>query len=259
MTIGRRQELEARIARLESELRAAKAELSNLTDEVHVNPSLPLPLNDYRRYGRQMILDGFDHPVVKGQLKLRKASVLVVGAGGLGCPAIQYLSAAGVGTIGIVDNDVVELSNLQRQVLHCDATVGMQKTDSAKLAAERIQPNIRVVTHTCSLTKANAKDILSAYDIILDCTDNLPTRYLLSDTAVRLNKPLVSGAALKFDGQLCVYNLGPDGPCYRCIFPKPPPREGEGTCEEVGVLGAVTGVIGTLQALEAVKIITSIH
>ncbi|KIO34587.1 hypothetical protein M407DRAFT_13392 [Tulasnella calospora MUT 4182] len=215
-----------------------------------------MALHEYRRYGRQMVLDGIG---LSGQLKLKKSSVLVVGAGGLGCPAIQYLAAAGVGTLGIVDHDVVELSNLQRQILHSDTTIGLPKAESAKAASERLQPMIKVVSHACSLNAANARAILSKYDIILDCTDNLPTRYLLSDTAVLVGKPLVSGAALKFDGQLCVYNLGNTGPCYRCIFPKPPKRDGEGTCEEVGVLGVVTGVIGTLQAMEAIKIITGLR
>ncbi|KAG5653797.1 hypothetical protein H0H81_010467 [Sphagnurus paluster] len=167
-----------------------------------------LPLLDYQRYGRQMILDGFG---LSGQLKLQEASVVVVGAGGLGCPALQLNSHL------IVDAIITALS------------------------AE------------------NAISLLGPYDIILDCTDNAPTRYLLSDTAVALGKPLVSGAAQKFEGQLCVYNLGDAGPCYRCLYPKPPAQEMVGTCEETGILGAVTGVIGNLQALEAIKIITGLH
>ncbi|KAG8954259.1 Urmylation protein [Tulasnella sp. 424] len=256
--------LEAKISDLQAQLSRAKADLEHLlarnpaqdNESSAVQNTLPMTLSEYRRYGRQMILEGIGLP---GQLKLKNASVLVVGAGGLGCPAIQYLAAAGVGTLGIVDHDIVELSNLQRQILHSDATIGVAKAQSAKAAAERLQPLIKVVPHVCSLDPINARDILSKYDIILDCTDNLPTRYLLSDTAVLVGKPLVSGAALKFDGQLCVYNLGSAGPCYRCIFPKPPKRDGEGSCEEVGVLGVVTGVIGTLQAMEAIKIITGLH
>ncbi|KAG8874899.1 Urmylation protein [Tulasnella sp. 331] len=255
------QELEDRIAILEKEVNSVKKELENLRNTTHMElpvtrQGLPFPLQDYRRYGRQMVLDAFGLPA---QIKLRDASVIVIGAGGLGCPAIQYLAATGVGKLGIIDNDIVELSNLQRQILHCDATIGWPKVSSAKLEAERINPRISVATRQCLLDSANAKDILSGYDIILDCTDNLPTRYLLSDVAVHLGKPLVSGAALKFDGQLCVYNLGEDGPCYRCLFPKPSPREGEGTCEDVGVLGVVTGVIGTLQAMEAIKLLTNLH
>ncbi|KAI8969851.1 hypothetical protein BD414DRAFT_253186 [Trametes punicea] len=230
-----------------------------------VEPQPSLPLADYRRYGRQMILDGFG---LDGQQRLRKASVLVVGAGGLGCPALQYLAAAGVGTIGIVDHDNVDISNLQRQVLHTEARVGMPKVLSAAEAIKQMNSNIVVNTTTTALTSTNALELLAPYDLILDCTDNLPTRYLLSDTAVRLGKPLVSGAAQQFEGQLCTYHLplkasGQEqqerGPCFRCLFPKPPAPEMAGSCEELGVLGAVTGVIGNLQALEAIKIITGLH
>ncbi|KAG8937047.1 Urmylation protein [Tulasnella sp. 418] len=217
---------------------------------------LPLPLQDYRRYGRQMILDGFG---LAGQLKLQKTAILVVGAGGLGCPAIQYLAAAGIGKLGIVDHDVVELSNLQRQILHSDATIGMPKVDSCKLGVQRINPRVEVVTYNVSLTPLNAKQILSNYDVVLDCTDNLPTRYLISDITASTRTPLVSGGALKYDGQLAVYNYGEDGPCFRCVFPKPPPKDAEGSCEESGVLGVVTGVIGTLQAMEAIKLIVGLH
>ncbi|KAI0364751.1 hypothetical protein BV20DRAFT_1125413 [Pilatotrama ljubarskyi] len=231
-----------------------------------VEPQPQLPLGDYRRYGRQMILDGFG---LEGQLKLQKASVAVVGAGGLGCPALQYLAAAGVGTIGIIDHDNVEISNLQRQLLHTEARVGMPKVLSATEAIRQINSRVRVNPITTALTSANALELLAPYDLILDCTDNLPTRYLLSDTAVRLGKPLVSGAAQQFEGQLCTYNLPLDttagqkglerGPCYRCLFPKPPAPDMAGSCEELGVLGAVTGVIGNLQALEAIKILTGLH
>ncbi|KAI0353810.1 hypothetical protein OH77DRAFT_1457885 [Trametes cingulata] len=231
-----------------------------------VQPQPPLPLGDYRRYGRQMILEGFG---LEGQLKLHQASVLVVGAGGLGCPALQYLAAAGVGTIGIVDHDIVEISNLQRQVLHTEARVGMPKVLSAVEAIRHMNSRTQVNPIATALTSANARDLLEPYDLILDCTDNLPTRYLLSDTAVQLGKPLVSGAAQQFEGQLCTYNLPlkdtarkekqDRGPCFRCLFPKPPAPETAGTCEELGVLGAVTGIIGNLQALEAIKIITGLH
>ncbi|KAI0648849.1 hypothetical protein C8Q79DRAFT_998816 [Trametes meyenii] len=228
-------------------------------------PQPQLPLEDYRRYGRQMILDGFG---LQGQVKLQKASVVVVGAGGLGCPVLQYLAAAGVGTIGIIDHDHVELSNLQRQILHTEARVGIPKVLSAAEALKQINSRVRVNPVSLVLSASNAIELLAPYGLIIDCTDNLPTRYLLSDTAVRLGKPLVSGAAQQFEGQLCTYNLPlpPDneglrdrGPCFRCIFPKPPPPEMAGSCEELGVLGAVTGVIGNLQALEAIKIITELH
>ncbi|KAJ7105747.1 hypothetical protein C8R43DRAFT_1140723 [Mycena crocata] len=217
---------------------------------------MQLALEDYSRYGRQMILDGFGLP---GQLKLQSSSVVVVGAGGLGCPALQYLAAAGIGRIGIIDHDVVEVSNLQRQILHDESKVGMPKAESAARALKQMNSRLTVDAVSHALTPDNAIELLSPYDIILDCTDNAPTRYLLSDTAVALHKPLVSGAAQKFEGQLCIYNLGPEGPCYRCLFPTPPARELVGTCEETGILGAVTGVIGNMQALEAIKIITGLH
>ncbi|KAI6155337.1 hypothetical protein BKA82DRAFT_991737 [Pisolithus tinctorius] len=212
--------------------------------------------SDYLRYGRQMILDGFG---LEGQIKLQRSSAVVVGAGGLGCPALQYLAAAGVGHIGIIDHDKVELSNLQRQVLHSEQMIGKPKAYSAAEAIRRINSGIQVTTLTEMLSPSNALSLLQPYDVILDCTDNAPTRYLLSDTAVRLGKPLVSGAAQKYEGQLCIYNLGQNGPCYRCIFPKPPAPQAVGTCEETGILGAVTGIIGNMQALEAVKLITGLH
>ncbi|KAK0480267.1 hypothetical protein IW261DRAFT_122926 [Armillaria novae-zelandiae] len=215
-----------------------------------------MQLDDYRRYGRQMILDGFGLP---GQLKLQNASVVVVGAGGLGCPALQYLAAAGFGRIGIIDHDVVELSNLQRQILHNESTIDLPKAESAAQSLRRLNSRLNLDVVTDALTPQNALSLLQPYDIILDCTDNAPTRYLLSDTAVALGKPLVSGAAQKFEGQLCCYNLGPDGPCYRCLFPTPPAPETVGTCAETGILGAVTGVIGNMQALEAIKIATGLH
>ncbi|KAJ7043294.1 hypothetical protein C8F04DRAFT_944591 [Mycena alexandri] len=217
---------------------------------------MQLALDDYPRYGRQMILDGFGLP---GQLKLKNSAVVVVGAGGLGCPALQYLAAAGTGRIGIIDHDVVEISNLQRQILHDESKVGISKAESAARALRLINSRLTIDAVDHALTSDNAVELLSPYDIILDCTDNAPTRYLLSDTAVALGKPLVSGAAQKFEGQLCTYNLGPEGPCYRCLFPTPPARELVGTCEETGILGAVTGVIGNMQALEAIKIITGLH
>ncbi|RPD54292.1 hypothetical protein L226DRAFT_516044 [Lentinus tigrinus ALCF2SS1-7] len=232
-----------------------------------VEPAPQLSLEDYRRYGRQMILDGFG---LEGQLKLHQASVVIVGAGGLGCPALQYLAAAGVGTIGVIDHDVVEMSNLQRQVLHTEARVGIPKALSAAEAIRQLNSHVKVNPVTIALTAENALELLAPYDLILDCTDNLPTRYLLSDTAVQLGKPLVSGAAQQFEGQLCTYNLplkddcekneeARRGPCFRCLFPKPPAPELAGSCEELGVLGAVTGVVGNLQALEAIKILTGLH
>ncbi|KAL5526864.1 hypothetical protein ACEPAF_8591 [Sanghuangporus sanghuang] len=220
-------------------------------------------LSDYWRYGRQMIIDGLGLPA---QVKLQNSSVLVVGAGGLGCPALQYLCSAGVGRIGIVDHDIVELSNLQRQVLHSEETLGMPKVESAAQALKKLNSTVRTDTYKEALNPSNAEHILPKYNVILDCTDNAPVRYLLSDTCVRLGLPLVSGAAQRLDGQLCVYNLPLEtdrteerGPCYRCLFPTPPAPEMQGSCEEMGILGAVTGVIGSLQALEAIKVICGLH
>lgn len=215
-----------------------------------------LHLEDYKRYGRQMILDGIGLP---GQLKLQQATVAVVGAGGLGCPALQYLAAAGIGRIGIIDHDVVELSNLQRQTLHTESKLGTPKAESAASVLKEVNSRLCVDAIAEALVPTNARVLLNPYDLILDCTDNPATRYLLSDTAVLLGKPLISGAAQRFDGQLCTYNLGPEGPCYRCLFPKPPSPGATPTCEETGIVGAVTGVIGSLQALEAIKIIVGLQ
>ncbi|KAF9533718.1 hypothetical protein CPB83DRAFT_844426 [Crepidotus variabilis] len=215
-----------------------------------------LPLLDYQRYGRQMILDGIGFP---GQVKLRKASVAVVGAGGLGCPALQYLCAAGIGRIGIIDHDRVELSNLQRQILHTEETIGLHKAESAARALKSMNSDVLLDVQTVAVVADNARELLAPYDILLDCTDNVPTRYLLSDTAVALGKPLVSGAAQKFEGQLSVFNYGANGPCYRCLYPTPPPRETVGSCAELGIFGVVTGTIGNLQALETIKIILGLH
>ncbi|KAK2463486.1 hypothetical protein APHAL10511_004572 [Amanita phalloides] len=215
-----------------------------------------LDLQGYQLYGRQMILNGFGLP---GQLKLQQSAVAVVGAGGLGCPALQYLAAAGIGRIAIIDHDIVELSNLQRQILHSERTIGWNKAKSAAQALSMQYPRLQIDAHEFAVNANNALELLRPYDIVLDCTDNAPTRYLLSDASVLLDKPLVSGAAQKFDGQLCVYNLGPTGPCYRCLFPKPPASALTASCEESGILGVVTGIIGNLQALETIKILTGLH
>ncbi|KIL67448.1 hypothetical protein M378DRAFT_73687 [Amanita muscaria Koide BX008] len=215
-----------------------------------------LKQQEYELYGRQMILSGFG---LSGQLKLRQAAVAVVGAGGLGCPALQYLAAAGIGRVAIIDHDTVELSNLQRQVLHREKTIGWNKAKSAADALSIQYPWLDTEVYEHAVTAENALGLLRPYDLVLDCTDNAPTRYLLSDACVLLNKPLISGAAQKYDGQLCTYNLGIYGPCYRCLFPKPPAPKLLRSCGETGVLGVVTGVIGNLQALEAIKILTGLH
>ncbi|KIY44090.1 hypothetical protein FISHEDRAFT_78002 [Fistulina hepatica ATCC 64428] len=209
-----------------------------------------LELDEYIRYGRQMILPGIS---LDGQLKLKFASVVVVGAGGLGCPALQYLAGAGIGRICIVDHDSIALSNLHRQILHTE--LGENKALSAAAAIRKINPNVLVETVTQPLAAHNALDILRGFSAILDCTDNAPTRYLLSDAAVVLGVPLISGAAQRFEGQLCVCNYM-DGPCLRCIFPKPP--KNVESCAETGIVGPVAGTIGTLQATEVIKLIAGL-
>ncbi|KAH8395715.1 hypothetical protein KR222_010268, partial [Zaprionus bogoriensis] len=234
-------ELQARIFRQEdSEEEAPKPTHTKLDND------------DIARYSRQLILPDFG---VNGQLKLKNSSVLIVGMGGLGCPAAQYLAAAGYGHLGLVDYDAVERSNLHRQTLHTVARCGMSKAESARIALLELNPNCQITCHPLLLNRFNALHILRSYDIVLDCTDNVATRYLLNDACVMLRKPLVSGSALKTDGQLTVYNYGPQGPCYRCIYPVPPPPEAVTNCGDGGVLGAVTGVIGSMQALETVKLI----
>nr|AAL90043.1 AT10573p [Drosophila melanogaster] len=207
--------------------------------------------DDIARYSRQLILPDFG---VQGQLKLKNSSVLIVGLGGLGCPAAQYLAAAGCGHLGLVDYDEVERSNFHRQILHSEDRCGMSKAESARIALLELNPHCEIQCHSRMLYPHNAMHIIRGYDVVLDCTDNVPTRYLLSDACVMLSKPLVSGSALKMDGQLTVYNYA-NGPCYRCIFPVPPPPEAVTNCGDGGVLGAVTGTIGAMQALEAIKVI----
>uniref|UniRef100_A0A8D8TEE2 Adenylyltransferase and sulfurtransferase MOCS3 homolog n=1 Tax=Cacopsylla melanoneura TaxID=428564 RepID=A0A8D8TEE2_9HEMI len=203
------------------------------------------------RYSRQIILDQIG---VTGQEKLLNASVLIVGCGGIGSPAIQYLAACGVGTLGLVDYDTVELSNLHRQVIHTTDRIGMSKVDSARAYVNGINSNITVHMYNTLLNSSNACDIISQYDIVLDACDNAPTRYLVNDACLITGCPLVSASALGWDGQLCVYNYK-DAPCYRCIYPVPPPPETVGSCGDNGVLGPVPGLMGTLQAVEAIKII----
>ncbi|KAJ4828485.1 Molybdenum cofactor synthesis protein 3 [Turnera subulata] len=203
------------------------------------------------RYSRQLLLPSFG---VQAQENLLKSSVLVVGAGGLGSPALLYLAACGVGRLGIVDHDVVELNNMHRQVIHTEAFIGQPKVKSAAAACRSINSTIKVVEHQEALRTSNALEILSQYDLVVDATDNAPSRYMISDCCVVLGKvPLVSGAALGLEGQLTVYNYN-GGPCYRCLFPTPPPTTACQRCADSGVLGVVPGVIGCLQALEAIKI-----
>ncbi|XP_060590470.1 adenylyltransferase and sulfurtransferase MOCS3-like [Ruditapes philippinarum] len=202
------------------------------------------------RYSRQLILPEIG---VKGQISLGNTSVLIVGAGGLGCPSAVYLAAAGIGCLGLVDFDEVDLSNLHRQILHSEVKVGMQKSLSAAQACNSLNSFVKCVPYHLPLNSSNALDIIQQYDIVLDCTDNVATRYLLNDACILAGKPLVSGSALRFEGQLTVYNYK-GGPCYRCLYPKPPPPETVTNCSDGGVLGVIPGIIGSLQALEAIKI-----
>ncbi|KAF1851513.1 uncharacterized protein K460DRAFT_272247 [Cucurbitaria berberidis CBS 394.84] len=220
----------------------------------------PLEKNEYRRYGRQLIMPEIG---LQGQLRLRSSRVLVVGVGGLGCPAAAYLVGAGVGTVGLVDGDVVEESNLHRQILHSSARVGMTKVESAMVALNSLNPNVKLIPHILRLTPETAISIFKNYDLVLDCTDTPASRYLISDTCVLLGKTLVSASALRIDGQLMVLNNPPSppgdptgGPCYRCVFPKPPPPESVVSCGDGGILGPVVGVMGVLQALETIKVLT---
>jgi sulfur-carrier protein adenylyltransferase/sulfurtransferase len=196
-----------------------------------------------------------------GQRALSAGSVLLVGAGGLGSPAALYLAAAGVGRIGLVDDDRVERSNLQRQVLHADARIGMLKVESARTALAALNPRLRIDAHACRLSVSNVEAVLAPYEVIIDGADNFPTRYLLSDACVKLGKPLVYGAVQRFDGQLAVFDAGRRrgaSPCYRCLFPQPPPPEAAPNCAEAGVLGVLPGVVGLLQATEALKLLLGI-
>lgn len=203
-----------------------------------------------RRYARHILL-----PEVggTGQATLLGSRVLVVGAGGLGSPLVLYLAAAGVGTIGLVDDDTVDLSNLQRQIAHTTARLGMAKVDSAAEAVAQINPDVRIIRHRTRLDIDNVMGLLGDYDIVADGSDNFATRFLLNDACHFARKTLVSAAILRFDGQLSTYKTHAGGPCYRCIFREPPPPGQIPSCAEAGVLGAVAGTLGTLQATEVVK------
>lgn len=205
------------------------------------------------RYSRHILLPELG---AIGQAKLGAARVLIVGAGGLGAPMILYLAAAGIGRIGIVDDDVVELSNLQRQVIHDTDRIGVNKAKSAAAYARALNPEIKVEVHDFRLTAENIDALIADYDVLADGTDNFATRYLVNDAAVRAGKTLVSAALLRFDGQLTT--IKPGGPCYRCLFPEAPPAGSVPSCSEAGVLGSVAGVLGTMQATEIVKELTGV-
>ncbi|XP_004462248.1 adenylyltransferase and sulfurtransferase MOCS3 [Dasypus novemcinctus] len=213
-------------------------------------PKAALSRDEILRYSRQLLLPEVG---VHGQLRLATASVLIVGCGGLGCPLAQYLAAAGVGRLGLVDYDVVEMSNLARQVLHGEALAGQAKAFSAAASLRRLNSAVECVPYAQPLTPDMALDLVRRYDVVADCSDNVPTRYLVNDACVLAGRPLVSASALRFEGQITVYHYD-GGPCYRCIFPQPPPAETVTNCSDGGVLGVVTGVLGCLQALEVLKI-----
>lgn len=203
------------------------------------------------RYSRQIILPNVGG---KGQEKILKAGVLVIGAGGLGSPCSFYLAAAGVGKIGLVDSDKVELNNLQRQIIHTTADVGTPKTESGKKRLSALNPQVQVVTYPLRLDSTNILGIIKDYDIIVDGSDNFPTRYLVNDACVLSKKPLVHAGIFRYDGQIMTILPGA-GPCYRCLFPEPPPQGLVPSCQEAGILGAVAGIMGVLQANEVLKLI----
>ena len=207
--------------------------------------------DEIRRYSRHLILPEVG---LAGQKKIKAASVLCIGAGGLGSPIAMYLAAAGIGKIGIVDFDTVDFSNLQRQILHTDADVGRSKAESAKETIRGINPNCEVVIHNTRISSENALDLIRPYDIVVDGTDNFPTRYLTNDACVLLKKPNVYGSIFRFEGQASVFAPHLGGPCYRCLYPEPPPPGMVPSCAEGGVLGVLPGIIGCIQATEILKL-----
>lgn len=206
----------------------------------------------FERYARHLVLEEVGE---EGQQKLLGAKVLVVGAGGLGSPLLLYLAAAGIGTLGIVDDDVVDLSNLQRQIVHPTESIGLPKVESARQTLWHVNPEVKVVLHAERLGDSNARALVDAYDLVADGSDNFATRYLLNDTCFHARKPLVGAALAPFEGQLSTFKayLGPPHPCYRCLFREPPPPDSVPRCETAGILGAIAGVMGTLQATEVLK------
>ncbi|HEX6551427.1 MAG TPA: molybdopterin-synthase adenylyltransferase MoeB [Ktedonobacteraceae bacterium] len=207
-----------------------------------------------KRYSRHLLVPEVGE---EGQFKLLDSRVLLIGAGGLGSPAAYYLAAAGVGTIGIIDADVVDDSNLQRQILHNTQRIGQYKAESARETIEALNPDVKVITHIERLDESNVARIIADYDVILDGTDNFPTRYLLNDAALIANKPVVHGSVFRFEGQLTVFKPY-EGPCYRCLYPEPPPMALAPSCAEAGVLGVLPGIIGILQATETIKLLLGI-
>jgi Dinucleotide-utilizing enzymes involved in molybdopterin and thiamine biosynthesis family 2 len=217
--------------------------------------NVKLSNDEIRRYSRHLIMPEVG---MEGQRKLKAGSVLLIGTGGLGSPLALYLAAAGVGHIGLVDFDVVDESNLQRQIAHGTSTIGVPKTESAKQRLKDLNPYVEVTTYETQITSENALDLMRPYDVVIDGTDNFPTRYLTNDACVMLGKPNVYGSIFRFEGQATVFHPKEGGPCYRCLYPEPPPPGLVPSCAEGGVLGVLPGVIGTIQATEAIKLITGI-
>uniref|UniRef100_A0A1B6LZH7 Adenylyltransferase and sulfurtransferase MOCS3 homolog n=1 Tax=Graphocephala atropunctata TaxID=36148 RepID=A0A1B6LZH7_9HEMI len=249
-------ELKSEIAALKFTIAKKERELKILQESKRSskdgnNRGSNLSKSDIVRYSRQMIIPQVG---VKGQKKLKQTSVLIIGMGGLGCPAALYLAGAGVGYLGLVDYDFVEENNLHRQLLHNEDELGKPKVVSAANALEKLNGRVEVQPYQLQLNSSNALELVSQYDIVVDASDNVATRYLVSDACVLAGRPLVSGSALQLEGQLTVYNHN-GGPCYRCLYPEPPAPQTVTNCSDAGVLGAVTGAIGTLQALEVVKIV----
>jgi adenylyltransferase/sulfurtransferase len=219
-----------------------------------VEPAAELTVDEIRRYSRHLIIPDV---AVSGQKRLKNAKVLCVGAGGLGSPALMYLAAAGVGTLGIVDFDTVDESNLQRQIIHGQSDIGLPKAESAAASVREINPYVNVVIHNTALSNDNVFEIFEQYDLIVDGTDNFATRYMVNDACVLLHKPYVWGSIYRFDGQASVF-WADQGPCYRCLYPEPPPPGMVPSCAEGGVLGVLCASIGSIQVTEAIKVITGI-
>ena len=219
-----------------------------------VEPAADLSVDEVKRYSRHLIIPEIG---MTGQKRLKNARVLCVGAGGLGSPALLYLAAAGVGTLGVIDFDVVDESNLQRQIIHGQSDVGRPKAESARDSIREINPNVNVILHETALDNDNALDIFGQYDLIVDGTDNFATRYLVNDACVLLGKPYVWGSIYRFDGQASVF-WAEHGPCYRCLYPEPPPPGMVPSCAEGGVLGVLCGSIGSIQVTEAIKLLTGV-